>query len=1186
METTTDHLINNSTIADLIEIRKKNYLNDSLQIVADYNNENKNIDEYNGRQLLEMIQNANDESDTIKTKKVYLKLDHKSLIIANNGNPFSKGGVESLMYSDLSPKTMEENKVGKKGLGFRSILNWSEEIYIASYDLHLKFSQKIANEFLEELIKIKPEIRTDLIKKTKIKSPISVLRCPHFEINSSKKKADNYDTVIELILKDGVYNTIIKQIQKDVVPEILIFLNKLEEIEVETPDEHFIFRKEFDKNTKQVSIEKEDFNNSENNQQWSWYILEDKGVVENHNEIKNYELKIAYNPNEEFKHHKLYSFFRTEIDFPYPVIAHGSFELKSDRNHLIDDGLSFNKILLHKLAKLMVQCALEITKQGTCSYEGLKLVVPSTENSSGLNAAPWGFNSLLETEIQDSELFPTINNEYTKLTGITKFYTVDITKLIPEKSKNDFTHLLKYTNDIAIRRYFSGITQNLRYEDSVLTKKINLLIENRLLTIDETVEWIYLIHTSHFALFKNSNIELPNLLIDESNKPIRFGSEAITPPEGDNYKMPTHVDISFINQQQYKRLKTVFDNANTRQLVDRLKRYNITEYALNVAVGKIISSTHKLIEKKPLLRGILIKEMHEALYTVYLNIKEDTENKKSIPPNISSPLLFTRENKLKPADRLYFGKEYTKGQLMEGLLGGIVNDVFIGNIEFNMFDDLTDKNKIEDYLSWIGVSDLPKREELSLSERNYRTNPFIHSVIKGLKYPYITYIHNDNIQTIEGLNNCWNFSMQALWFNYFEEILTKAPIEYIMTWFIKDQSIHTSLTTNSEGINSELSFSFPNKQYKRKIHHSDLRSYILYKTQDIPFIPVENGEKVVVGDCLLDGTNLKPLLKTPIINYGAKIFIDNRIDKEQIDYLLKRLGVKDSLKDVSLNKLYGYLLKHHQFYENNHKNIQNFYIALIEATKSKVNFRSDLPNRSKYLNEGKIFVEKNGQSSFENIKNATYVDNPNFSQDLLKNLYRAKLPTRAGNLRMKSLFGVQPLDYIKFNVADNVQSNDKINQQFIDELNNLKPYLFMYRFNKALAKSQEDAELLSLKKLKVKTCNDINISYCLSGQKHILNLNDYEYIQDHESSIFYVKIPQYMNEYVELKNDFRFKETVSDIICGALKVTENRKDFMLLLGEHGNNRDKVLEREFENFNVLQREINQRFDGALTAEQKF
>ncbi|MBK9300609.1 MAG: hypothetical protein IPN14_08380 [Bacteroidetes bacterium] len=188
MEVSNALTIANQDILDLIAKRRDIYIKDPLLIVEHFNNENKIIDEYNGRQLLEMIQNANDESDTAKPKKVKITLENNTLLIANNGNPFSIGGVESLIYSDLSPKVMEENKVGQKGLGFRSVLNWSEEIYIASYNLHLKFSKQHARTFLDELINDNPEIQKVLKRKTNEHFSISVLRCPYLEEDTSHKK--------------------------------------------------------------------------------------------------------------------------------------------------------------------------------------------------------------------------------------------------------------------------------------------------------------------------------------------------------------------------------------------------------------------------------------------------------------------------------------------------------------------------------------------------------------------------------------------------------------------------------------------------------------------------------------------------------------------------------------------------------------------------------------------------------------------------------------------------------------------------------------------------------------------------------------------------------------------------------------------------------------------------------------
>src|SRR5205085_2081138 len=124
---------------------------------------------------------------------------------------------------------------------------------------------------------------------------------------------------------------------------------------------------------------------TENNFIKIWNILEEKGVIAGSKERKNYEIKIAYNSENEIQNQKLYSFFRTDIDFPYPVMAHGTFELKSSRDQLVHDDNGFNKMLLEKLAFLLIKGALEITKNGQSSYDALSMVLPKQGQYSGLD---------------------------------------------------------------------------------------------------------------------------------------------------------------------------------------------------------------------------------------------------------------------------------------------------------------------------------------------------------------------------------------------------------------------------------------------------------------------------------------------------------------------------------------------------------------------------------------------------------------------------------------------------------------------------------------------------------------------------------------------------------------------------------------------------------------------------------
>jgi len=1190
MEVSNVLTIANQDILDLIAKRRDIYIKDPLLIVEHFNNENKIIDEYNGRQLLEMIQNANDESDTTKPKKVKITLENSTLLIANNGNPFSIGGVESLIYSDLSPKVMEENKVGQKGLGFRSVLNWSEEIYIASYDLHLKFSKQHARTFLEGLIDENPEIQTVLKRKTKKSFSISVLRCPYLEEDTSNKKEKDYDTVVELSLKDGIGQDIKDQIDKDIIPEILIFLNKLEEIEVQTDEHHFLLKKEPTDNG--ILITKIDFLDEQNNDSWLWFTSEEKGRLTNNDVTKNYELKIAYNPNTKPSIQKLFSYFRTDVDFPYPVLAHGSFELSGNRNHLIEDENGFNKMLLDKLAKLLVDCSIRLTKENKCNYDALKLIIPSIRNNSSLNNAPWNFNKAIEISIIDTPIFPSIKNKYLKLSEGIKFYEVPIQNSIPKKGYQLFNTLLQPTSDREIIYYLSTLKINLKYSNSEFTDKINQMIDNDLLTEKQRVDWIYLVCEKTNEIYNGNTPTLPYLLINSEDKKIKSFDTVIVPPKEITYKLPKGIKLQFLNQDLFRKIRSRFGNSPSRQVIEKLNLYNVAEYAMNVVVQKIISSTNEIIKKGRKDKANAIAEMHKALFSIYNSLDDNTDAKNTFPSTLTSPYLFTRNNELKEANKLYFGKEYAIGYLMEDLLKEVKEDVFVGSLEQNGLveeqkesETLMSNHSVEIYLKWLGIADFPKKETKEIKSHSFSNDEFIKFILKSIRYPFTTQGYNEKIENIAEIKTCWDFKCNVLWYEHFEEIISGASFECLLTWFLKDMELYNTLVTNQEFASSQLRFAYPKKVYYRYIPISYIKSHIFFTLQKTAFIPVENGEKSIPNNCLLDSNNLSPLVKTPKINYTATPFINNNIDEEQINYFLKRIGLKDSLKDLTIQSLYTLLNQHNTHFSGATSNIQSFYMAIIEATKNREVIEDSI-ERKKYFETGQIYAYFDGKNSFAPISEVTYVDNPNFSQELLKKLKIAKLPHRAGNQRIYSLFGVQPLDYIKFNVQKNVESNHKLNEAFVGELNEMKPHLFAYRYQKGLKKSQLESELSAIKNIKIIIAFNIDVKYRLNDVDNDLSLNKYEYIQDDVSKIFYIKLDRDNSNYQELKKDYRLKETIADIICGALKVTENRKDFILLLGESPSNWIHLLKREFEDYETIEKEILGKFEGVLSSEQRF
>ena len=229
-------------IQEELNKRKRVYQESPAYILEHYNSEQKNIQAYNGRQLLEMLQNADDASEIAKEKKVWIKLNGKKLIITNNGEPFSEPGFRSIIYSDFSPKTMQPKKIWQKGLGFRSILSWADEVIINSGGTKIGFSEKIAQTFLKELIKESPTVSDFIKKNSKAELPIATLRVPHL-ITDIEEATNNFDTVISIKLKDNVQNDVQSQILSIINKETLLFLNHIDAIEIDSPRRKITFKK-------------------------------------------------------------------------------------------------------------------------------------------------------------------------------------------------------------------------------------------------------------------------------------------------------------------------------------------------------------------------------------------------------------------------------------------------------------------------------------------------------------------------------------------------------------------------------------------------------------------------------------------------------------------------------------------------------------------------------------------------------------------------------------------------------------------------------------------------------------------------------------------------------------------------------------------------------------------------------
>jgi len=122
------------------------YDKDPNRVQEDANGERR-ISEggYHNRQLEELLQNAVDAARH-DGSRIEVVLTRRTLYVANDGEPFSEEGLLSIMASDLSTK--DDAKVGRFGIGFKSVLAVSDSPKVFSRSVSFGFDRGWSEDML------------------------------------------------------------------------------------------------------------------------------------------------------------------------------------------------------------------------------------------------------------------------------------------------------------------------------------------------------------------------------------------------------------------------------------------------------------------------------------------------------------------------------------------------------------------------------------------------------------------------------------------------------------------------------------------------------------------------------------------------------------------------------------------------------------------------------------------------------------------------------------------------------------------------------------------------------------------------------------------------------------------------------------------------------------------------------
>lgn len=1137
---TTDQVQNIQQLAKGQLSRVKDfYSSDPSLMLEQYEFEKKTTEEYNGRQLLELIQNADDAASVAENACALIYLSENLLIIANNGQHFTKEGLDSILHGHISPKINKKNQIGNKGLGFRSILNWTDSIAIKSGDLHIRFSKRYSSEVLEELIVGNPMVGSSIVNRYgKQETAIAVLRCPEIMAEVRVPEiCEDFDTVIILELKGGIAEEVNKQLSDTIDAEMMLFLNHLNRIEINTPLLTYTLQRTLITNDlekaqrtyKRIQIAVTKLEETIHNE-WNVYGMSGVILAEDSDDVREFELAIAW--QDELKEGKnlLHSFFRTNVTFKFPGILHGTFELSGNRNELIQ-GEGHNTFLFGEAATLIAEAAEYIAAKTIkpVSYDAVHLTMVDFASLS-IQIKESAFEVKLKEAIKKRKIFPAITNEYIDWNVLPAYYKEE--QFAQYLSSEVFSKLL-HCCDTAEEEAFVTSLQPGKYNinhiiDDIASKRHSI-------PQDDYSKLVLLLHDQ-----VKTGTEIPSLLYNEKLELLDYNSPIFFPHQN-NYGLSSEIGVQIISRKLAEALLKAADLSSFVLLSERLNNFRLRLFSFDEVAELIISHFGS---GKASIASVV--DMNTQLFILFNNETNIIDKWKGTPIRMLS-----KRNKVMQADKLHFGKEYNN-PVGEDLFSYDKNKLVGAPGRFNVID----AESWVKYLLWAGVAMLPRRIKIR-GEEEYA----IYCMKKfDFRNKIADYYFRTGFQAFKAELTGGYGAIDCTMVEDLDSILQNNSPEAVLAWLNEDDSIVKLLEADKEPETSRLGFWFSAARNQRFVNGHLLKNYIKWKFSNTKWLHTESGTIQKPDSCTTAATitsDFSPLIEKPLINYD--LLKKRGISKDKIDYLIALVGVHKSINSFSTATLYSILVKLKEI-DPEGKKVRNIYNQLAVNFDDHLLDRIDKddPKYVEFTSKGEVFCKS---QTWVPVQEAWYVNDKRLGESVIRQFEVIEIDRRRGKEKIRKLFNVKPLEKIRLRLATEPTPNP-INTVFEQDLESFKPYVYVLR-----QEADSGSEKNVIKEVRFKLVSDIDVIMNRNEADVHVKLEDFEYFYLRERNIIYIKTPLILDSIDSLKQDVTFCSSVAEAFSALLDVDAQRQQIRELFSKSVSGRNDILRSELDDINL-------------------
>ncbi|MCQ2588281.1 MAG: DUF3883 domain-containing protein [Treponema sp.] len=1114
-------------------------------LIAENNIEKRDIKGYHGREILELLQNADDayqKSIELGEKpeddlEVVITYKKNTLSITNSGTYFDKAGIKAIVQGNNSPK--QGKYIGSKGTGFRSILNWADSVKILSGGFNVEFSKTIAKNFYDS-IKDYPQVKKQAERNKNLYVPM--LAVPQNMNGADIKNVTTIQIEIDEKQQDDDFS-VINQINS-IDLRSLLFLPNITKISIFTDSEEIVYKRTnliIDKEKTQVTLEKIVSGETVSEEIFHLYAKVIEKAIKEKQDDEDYKdvlISIAIPQNyESFISECLYSFFPLlDTDSPFNCVMHGSYVLGDHRNTIVSS--EENKFVAKEQIKYLIEIAKKYIAEEKYDF-AYNILIPNNFSRNGFKFSmpfsKFGLEDFYLDLLCEEKIFKTVNEKNISINDSPMIFRTEYPIFF---RGNSFEKLLVGFKSKETYDLFETLAKrkNIAYEfkEKDLCNIINT----------ESEKWSVQQQVETFIWWNEANYSycLPALLKTQNNNYLEL-DDACYFLLGDfnNIKIPSWVKVPSLKEEYQKEL---LKQSEKLEKIISYKQIDKTNPVARIISQQDIFPTIQFAyrDRSNIISAVnsSVEEYEQAIeFIKWLWDNYHSEND-WMPPgkNKDVPLTYNFPNSNQKttidSEKLYFGVDY--GNNLAPLLFDPSYESFPSISDLGLSE--IDINEFKNFISKFGVKKFP---EIQIQ------------YIANLKPTYIAKY---------SFSNAYYFNLPYI--TNLDVILNKLSTNDVIRWIMQDPALFTNLSNEyaAEG-HFKGQYVSKGRYYDITEKQTNIYNYILEVFNEASWIEIGDSRyspRDVLQNFKTESknndkfSNFLPVFSIRQIENIAK---DLECDYIRIRNIFEKFSFCNDVTELSSNAFYKLMLDIPNW--NNFTESVEVSRAIYRALEGKkdvpLNFKQSI-NMEKFWKEGKVLAKYKGQLQFYKA-DLCYVPS---TKILNKNEeYIIDKGPRTGNENFKTLFHCREYDK-EYEIIPGSGKKSHSNDSFQAYFKDFLKYACAYKDTNA-----NISKYIYL--LSISLVSEIDIKQ--NDGKRLKITNKYECLRESVTS-WYIIVPNSnfsVNEISE-KIELIFTNIANTNGFESSKLGE------LFRAKNREDREFLIKKEFGSLNVIDSEIYQ------------